>query len=144
MAAGILVAGERAHPVFFWFGALAVTIGVGLHLPMYIKAAAMNFHVAGMPIDSPMLLGMALIVGGTAAGWYGLLPAALAKRSPEIVAAELASLVEGDHPEPRNEAQLGALAAADGPDVGRDHQLDETGLPRLRHTGDRGGIRLVA
>src|ERR1700681_1376007 len=78
---GIFTRGERAHPGFFWLGALAVTIGVGLHLPMYIKAAAMNFHVAGMPVDATMLIGMAFIAGGTAAAWHGLLPGALRPES---------------------------------------------------------------
>ena len=92
MTTAILAPGERAHPAFFWLGALAVTIGVGLHLPMYIKSAAMNFHLAGMPIDTSMVIGMVLIVAGTAAGWYGLLPAAMPRASPDSIAAELASL----------------------------------------------------
>jgi putative MFS transporter len=90
MMTGIFARGERAHPAFFWLGALSVTLGVGLHLPMYIKAAAMNFHVAGMPVDATMLIGMALIVGGTAAAWYGLLPTAFRRESPSIIATELA------------------------------------------------------
>jgi len=89
---GILSRGERAHPLFFWLGAVAVTSGVLLHLPMYIRSAAMNFHVAGMPIDNEMLIGMALIIGGTAAAWYGLLPASHAQASPAVVEAELAAL----------------------------------------------------
>jgi len=89
---GILSRGERAHPLFFWFGAVAVTGGVLLHLPMYVRSAAMHFHVAGMRIDHEMLIGMALIVGGTAAAWYGLLPASLGRASPERVAAELGDL----------------------------------------------------
>jgi MFS transporter, putative metabolite:H+ symporter len=67
---------DRAHPAYFWFGAAAVTLGVAFHLPMYIQAAAMNFHLAGMPVDWRMLSGMVFIGGGTAAAWYGLLPAA--------------------------------------------------------------------
>ena len=92
LTTGILAAGQRAHPGFFWLGALAVTAGVALHLPMYVRAAAMNFHLAGMPIDAMMLIGMALIVAGTAAGWYGLLPAALRRESPSVTAAALADL----------------------------------------------------
>jgi putative MFS transporter len=91
VALGILARGEQAHPEFFWIGAFAVTIGVGLHLPMYIRSAAMNFHVAGMPIDMPMLLGMALIVGGVGAAWYGLLPAIGSQPSPGFVATAIAS-----------------------------------------------------
>jgi MFS transporter, putative metabolite:H+ symporter len=89
---GIFTRGERAHPGFFWLGALAVTIGVGLHLPMYIRSAAMNFHVAGMPVDATMLIGMAFIAGGTAAAWHGLLPAALKPESPGSMAAAFAEI----------------------------------------------------
>src|SRR5437763_13826740 len=49
MTTGILARGERAHPAFFGLGALSVTLGGVLHVPMYIKSAAMNFHLAGMP-----------------------------------------------------------------------------------------------
>jgi MFS transporter, putative metabolite:H+ symporter len=83
---------ERAHPGLFWFGALAVMVGVLLHLPMYLRSAAMNFHVAGMPVDWEMLLGMTLIIGGTVIGFYGLLPAALQQLSPSIVAKEVAKV----------------------------------------------------
>lgn len=69
-------------------------IGVVLHLPMYIKSAAMNFHLAGMPVDNEMLLGMVLILGGTAAGWYGLLPAASARSSLPVPLAEITDLSE--------------------------------------------------
>jgi putative MFS transporter len=77
----------QAHPVFFWLGTSAVTLGVAFHLPMYIDAAAMNFHLAGMPFDWRMLTGMALIGGGTAAGWYGLLPAARMRGLPNAMPA---------------------------------------------------------
>jgi MFS transporter, putative metabolite:H+ symporter len=73
--------GDRAHPTYFWLGAAAVTAGVGFHLPMFIEARRMNFHLAGMPVDWRMLLGMALIAGGTAASGYGLLPAARERRA---------------------------------------------------------------
>lgn len=68
--------GGRAHPLFFWCGAVAVSAGVALHLPMYLRSASMNFHLAGMPFDAEMFFGMALIVAGTAASYYGLLPSA--------------------------------------------------------------------
>ena len=98
MATGIFSRGERAHPSFFWLGAVAVSAGVVLHLPMYIRAAAMNFHLAGMPFDPEMFIGMVLIVAGTAAGFYGLLPAALRRESPSVIAASLANL-QHDVPE---------------------------------------------
>jgi putative MFS transporter len=92
MTPQIVSRSERAHPALFWIGALAVTIGVLLHLPMYVRSAAMNFHVAGMPVDWEMLVGMTLIVCGTIMGFCGLLPAVLRRRSPSVVADEITSL----------------------------------------------------
>jgi len=80
--------GERAHPSFFWLGTAAVTAGVILHLPMYIRSASMNFHVAGMPMDWEMYVGMALIIGGTALSFYGLLPGA-ERRQPVATAVSM-------------------------------------------------------
>lgn len=68
---------SRQEPIrlaSFWFGAIAVTAGVCLHLPTFWNAAAMNFRLAGMAMDAPMLFGMGLIVVGTLAAGYGLLP----------------------------------------------------------------------
>ncbi|HET6588242.1 MAG TPA: MFS transporter [Oleiagrimonas sp.] len=62
------------HPVAFWLGCLAVAAGVCLHLPMFIMAAPMHFHMAGMPMDTDMLVGMVLIVAGVLLSAYGLLP----------------------------------------------------------------------
>ncbi len=62
------------HPVAFWFGCLVVATGVCLHLPMYVMAAPMHFHLAGMPMDPEMLLGMALIPAGVLLAAWGLMP----------------------------------------------------------------------
>lgn len=62
------------HPLAFWFGCLAVATGVCLHLPMYVMAAPMQFHLAGMPMDPWMLVGMVLIPGGVLLAAYGLMP----------------------------------------------------------------------
>ncbi len=94
MIAAILSRDARAHPTLFWIGAFAVTVGVLLHLPMYVRSAAMNFHVAGMPVDWEMLLGMALIVGGTIMGFRGLLPAMLQPLSAGTVAKEVVTLAK--------------------------------------------------
>jgi putative MFS transporter len=94
MIAAVLSRDARAHPTLFWIGAFAVTVGVLLHLPMYVRSAAMNFHVAGMPVDWEMLLGMALIVGGTIVGFCGLLPAMLQPLSAGTVAKEVVSLAK--------------------------------------------------
>lgn len=61
------------HPLVFWLGTLAVVSGVGLHVPMFIDSAEMNYKMAGMPMDSMMMLGMTLIIGGIFAAAYGLL-----------------------------------------------------------------------
>ena len=62
------------HPVAFWLGCIVVAAGVCLHLPMYVMAAPMHFHLAGMPMDPGMLLGMMLIPGGVLLAAWGLLP----------------------------------------------------------------------
>ena len=62
------------HPVAFWLGAVATTLGVVLHLPMYIGAREMGYRLAGMPMDDSMLVGMLLIVVGLVASLYGLYP----------------------------------------------------------------------
>lgn len=62
------------HPWAFWLGCLAVAAGVCLHLPMYVMAAPIHYHLAGMPMDPAMLVGMALIPAGVLLAAYGLLP----------------------------------------------------------------------
>src|SRR5215472_14391636 len=72
------------HPGAFWFGAVATTVGVLLHLPMYIGARQMGFRLAGMPIDLPMMIGMFLIVVGLVATFYGLFPSSTAPTAGRI------------------------------------------------------------
>ena len=62
------------HPVAFWLGVPACTAGVLLHLPMYLGARDMGYHLAGMRPDAPMLTGMALIMAGLGLSLYGLVP----------------------------------------------------------------------
>jgi putative MFS transporter len=66
--------GDRRSASAFWFGSLLVAAGVGLHLPMFLMARDMGYMLAGMPMDTGMLSGMALIVLGTGVAGYGLLP----------------------------------------------------------------------
>ncbi len=65
---------DRSSLIAFNLGCLAVTVGVLLHLPMFWMARDMGFRLAGMPMDTGMIAGMALIVGGIGLSAYGLLP----------------------------------------------------------------------
>jgi putative MFS transporter len=65
---------DRRNASAFWLGSLSVVIGVVLHLPMFLMARSMYYHLAGMPMGAGMRWGMAFIVGGAAAAAYGLQP----------------------------------------------------------------------
>jgi MFS transporter, putative metabolite:H+ symporter len=65
---------DSRHAFAFWAGCVAVTVGVLLHVPMFLMGRAVHYKLAGMPMDTGMLIGMGLIVAGTAATAYGLLP----------------------------------------------------------------------
>jgi MFS transporter, putative metabolite:H+ symporter len=58
----------------FWLGAIAVTAGVIAHIPMYLMGKNTGYRLAGMPMDTPMMIGMGLIVVGLIASLYGLYP----------------------------------------------------------------------
>ncbi len=62
------------HPIAFVLGCLALTIGVLAHIPMFVASAPMGYHMAGMPMDATMLIGMALIPLGLCLATYGLMP----------------------------------------------------------------------
>jgi putative MFS transporter len=80
----------------FALGCVAVTVGVLLHLPMFLMGRDMHYQLAGMPMGMDMIGGMALIVGGVGVASYGLLPRkASARIDPgaiEIAAPEDAHL----------------------------------------------------
>ena len=77
------VLADRRHLWAFAAGCVAVTIGVVMHLPMFWMGRDNGFRLADMPIDTEMLLGMALIVAGLAVAGYGLLPKKLAAAAGE-------------------------------------------------------------
>ncbi len=52
------------HAGAFWFGVVAVTAGVIAHIPMYMMGGNIGYRLAGMPMDTPMKIGMAAIVVG--------------------------------------------------------------------------------
>ena len=91
---GILARGERKSPLAFWLGTIAVIAGVGLHLPMFFASAGMGYMMAGMPMDATMLVGMALIVAGTGAVAFGLIPASRSFAAPP--SAESVSVPDSD------------------------------------------------
>ena len=63
------------RPLAFWLGCALLVAGVLAHLPMFLMAAPMHYRLAGMPMDSTMLVGMAHD-SARAWGWpaYGLMP----------------------------------------------------------------------
>ena len=62
------------HAGAFWFGVVSVTVGVLLHLPMYLMSASSGYRLAGMPMNVSLKLGMAMILTGMGASLYGLYP----------------------------------------------------------------------
>jgi putative MFS transporter len=62
------------HPVAFWLGTLAIVAGVLAHIPMFVCASHMGYRMVGMPMDTMMLAGMALIPLGLVLAAYGLMP----------------------------------------------------------------------
>lgn len=90
---------DRQAIWLFGLGALATATGVALHLPMFAMAQqmGMGYQLAGMPMDTAMLLGMVLIVAGIIAAAYGLLPRNLAEQRKaagmiDVIAPENAAL----------------------------------------------------
>lgn len=69
---------DRRGAWAFAFGCVCVTIGVLMHIPMFLMGRDMHFMLAGMAMGWDMILGMALIVGGALIAAYGLLPRNLA------------------------------------------------------------------
>ena len=62
----------------FWTGAAFVTFGVLAHLPDYLAAGDMHFHMAGMPMSGVMIAGMFFVAAGMVLATWGLLPPAVA------------------------------------------------------------------
>lgn len=58
----------------FWIGFLAVTIGMGLQVPMYTDSASMGYMLVGMPMSTSMDIGMALVIVGLFISLYSLVP----------------------------------------------------------------------
>ena len=79
---------DRRGPWAFALGVVAVTIGVLMHIPMFMMGRSMGYRLYGMPMESDMVVGMVLIVAGVAVAAYGLLPRNVAQQiaaSREVV-----------------------------------------------------------
>lgn len=72
IACSASILGERGR--WFWAGCAAISAGVLLHLPMLVHAHEMGNRLAGMPMGSTMMIGMALVVLGVPLAVYGALP----------------------------------------------------------------------
>jgi putative MFS transporter len=98
MSTSVFLFSGRRSALAFWFGSAVVSVGVGLHLPMFWMARNAGFILAGMPMDFAMLLGMALIVAGIAAAAYGLMPKRTAQaHSHELLAPSEDGPLTGAH-----------------------------------------------
>lgn len=95
------------HPLAFWLGVIAVTAGVIAHLPMYLMGKDNGYKLAGMPMDTPMLIGMAAIVVGMMASLYGLYPHTNARAWQKVSRIRISTLDDA----PLNRAHLGLILA---------------------------------
>ncbi|MES2183021.1 MAG: MFS transporter [Pseudomonadota bacterium] len=62
------------HPAAFWLGCLAIIGGVLAHVPMLWMGRHTGWQMVGMPMDTTMLTGMAMIPVGLALSAWGLMP----------------------------------------------------------------------
>jgi putative MFS transporter len=99
---------SRQKSLAFWAGSAMVSTGVVLHLPMFWMGRTAHFRLAGMPMGTGMLAGMALIVAGVALAAYGLLPSGRQRQigSLSIVPPEDAPLTKAHW------TQIGLLSIA--------------------------------
>ena len=62
------------HPVAVWTGCIAIVAGVLAHMPMFMMGASNGYQMVGMPMDTTMLVGMAMIPLGLLLAGFGLMP----------------------------------------------------------------------
>ncbi|WP_240047489.1 MFS transporter [Sphingomonas panacisoli] len=75
----------------FALGCIAVTIGVMMHLPMFLMGRMMHFRLAGMAMGWDMVAGMGLIIAGVGIAAYGLLPRNLADQRAAAETIEISA-----------------------------------------------------
>ena len=95
---------SRREPVA-WAGIAAVTAGVLLHLPIYVRGADEGYHLAGMAVDTPMLVGVILIFAGLGLTAYGLFPRARVADRRSVARVSVRPLDDA----PINAAHVGLL-----------------------------------
>ena len=93
------------NPGAFWFAVVASSVGVLLHLPMYIGGRDMGYRLAGMPVDAPMIIGMFLITAGLVAALYGLYPPSAATTAGRVSRIRVRALDDA----PMRPAHVGLL-----------------------------------
>ncbi|WP_353266729.1 MFS transporter [Gemmatimonas sp.] len=76
-------------PAAFWTGIFSVACGVLAHLPEFVGARSMGFHMAHMPMSPLMLAGMLTIVVGLALTSYGLVPFSVLSHPPVAASARV-------------------------------------------------------
>ena len=103
---------QRRNSLVFWFGCLLVTAGVLLHLPMFLMARDSGYVLAGMRMDSGMLLGMAAIVVGIGCAAYGLLPEAAPRGRAPLQVFDVVAPLENSPLTPAHWRIAGLLALA--------------------------------
>lgn len=71
-----------AHPRAYWLGVAAVSVGVALHLPMFLGARDVHYRLSGMSMDTPMWVGMGFILIGLVAILRGVLHTGVTRFTP--------------------------------------------------------------
>ena len=77
---------SRRQAFAFWIGCVAVTVGVLLHVPIFLAGIKTHFVLVGMPMTSGMMIGMWMIVAGAIVTAYGLMPRKKSKVTYEEIA----------------------------------------------------------
>ncbi len=68
----------------FWVGFLAVSVGVGLQLPMYIDASDVGYRLVGMHMSRTMDFGILMVMSGLIITLYSLIPPSALKEDENV------------------------------------------------------------
>lgn len=93
-AVSVRRAGEGIpRPWTFWLGFAAISLGVAVHIPMFVDAREMDYMLHGMGFDAEMVVAMSAITIGLVLTAIGLVP----RRRPEAtrIASVDVSVEEG-------------------------------------------------